>query len=39
MTGDPNMSNIKDFFDLVIVDECHRGGAAGDLTGKEFRIF
>lgn len=30
MTGDPKLYEQypKDFFDLVIVDECHRGGAA-----------
>lgn len=30
MTGDPKLYQQypKDFFDLVIVDECHRGGAA-----------
>tara|TARA_Y100000748_G_scaffold283254_1_gene264166 strand:+ start:59 stop:2344 length:2286 start_codon:yes stop_codon:yes gene_type:complete len=30
MTGDPKLYKQypKDFFDLVIVDECHRGGAA-----------
>ncbi len=32
MTGDPKLYEQypKDFFDLVIVDECHRGGAADD---------
>ena len=30
MTGDPKLYEQypKDFFDLVIIDECHRGGAA-----------
>jgi len=31
LTGVPNFGEYpKDFFDLIIVDECHRGGAAED---------
>jgi type I restriction enzyme R subunit len=30
-TGEPNFGQYpKDFFDLIIVDECHRGGATED---------
>ena len=28
----------RDFFDLIIVDECHRGSAADDSIGEEYRI-
>jgi type I restriction enzyme R subunit len=38
VTGTEEQQNIykqfsKDFFDLVIIDECHRGSAADDAAG------
>ena len=40
MSGEDGESNKpyfgeypKDFFDLVIIDECHRGGANDESTG------
>ncbi len=40
LTGEDEVKNIykqfsKDFFDLVIVDECHRGSAAEDSAWRE----
>lgn len=40
MTGVDEVANIyrqfsKDFFDLIIVDECHRGSAAADSAWRE----
>ena len=35
-TGAPNFGEYpKDFFDLIIVDECHRGGATEDGNWRE----
>lgn len=35
-TGTPNFGEYpKDFFDLIIVDECHRGGATEDGNWRE----
>ena len=40
MTGTDEVQNIyrefsPDFFDLVVIDECHRGSAAADATWRE----
>lgn len=40
LTGDDDWKNIykqfsKDFFDLIVIDECHRGSAAEDSAWRE----
>ncbi len=29
----------KDFFDFIIIDECHRGGANDESTWRAIKIF
>jgi type I restriction enzyme, R subunit len=40
MTGEDDLKNIykefsKDFFDLIVIDECHRGSAAEDSAWRD----
>ena len=33
------MRNIQSFFDLIIIDECHRGGANDESNWREYGVF